>query len=94
MKIESLDIYWVKLPVALVWKTPSADQHDTDTVLVRIEGDGHDAWGESCPPYIPGYSADHLAMIEQPLADDGMSLINHADLQKRIETPVCLSFRV
>src|SRR5258706_9113996 len=29
-------------------------------------------------------------MIEQPLADDGMSLINHADLQKRIETPVCL----
>jgi len=31
-----------------------------------------------------------LAMIEQPLADDGMSLINHADLQKTIETPVCL----
>jgi len=29
-------------------------------------------------------------MIEQPLADDGMSLVNHADLQKRIETPVCL----
>jgi len=29
-------------------------------------------------------------MIEQPLADDGLSLINHADLQKRIETPVCL----
>ena len=29
-------------------------------------------------------------MIEQPLADDGMSLINHADLQRRIETPVCL----
>jgi O-succinylbenzoate synthase len=32
----------------------------------------------------------HLAMIEQPLADDGMSLINHADLQRTIETPVCL----
>jgi len=31
-----------------------------------------------------------LAMIEQPLADDGMSLINHADLQQRIGTPVCL----
>src|SRR5215470_2716713 len=25
-----------------------------------------------------------LAMIEQPLADDGMSLVNHADLQKKI----------
>ena len=31
-----------------------------------------------------------LAMIEQPLADDGMSLVNHADLQQRIGTPVCL----
>jgi O-succinylbenzoate synthase len=31
-----------------------------------------------------------LAMIEQPLADDGMSLVNHAELQRRIETPVCL----
>jgi O-succinylbenzoate synthase len=31
-----------------------------------------------------------LAMIEQPLVDDGASLVNHAALQKRIETPVCL----
>jgi hypothetical protein len=29
-------------------------------------------------------------MVEQPLADDGMSLVNHADLQARLETPVCL----
>jgi O-succinylbenzoate synthase len=31
-----------------------------------------------------------LAMIEQPLADDGLSLVHHADLQARIETPLCL----
>jgi O-succinylbenzoate synthase len=29
-------------------------------------------------------------MIEQPLADDGMSLVNHAELQSRIGTPICL----
>jgi O-succinylbenzoate synthase len=29
-------------------------------------------------------------MIEQPLADDGMSLVNHADLQAKLSTPVCL----
>jgi O-succinylbenzoate synthase len=29
-------------------------------------------------------------MIEQPLADDGMSLVTHADLQQRIGTPICL----
>jgi O-succinylbenzoate synthase len=31
-----------------------------------------------------------LAMIEQPLADDGLSLLNHAELQARIATPICL----
>ena len=59
MKIQSIDIYWVKLPLAFVWRTSYADQHYTDTILVRMEGEGHYAWGESCPPYIPGYSADH-----------------------------------
>ena len=59
MKIQSIDIYWVKLPLAFVWKTSYADQHHVDTILVRMEGEGHYAWGESCPPSIPGYSADH-----------------------------------
>jgi O-succinylbenzoate synthase len=59
MRIEGIDIYWVKLPLAFVWRTSYADQHYTDTILVRLEGDGHYAWGESCPVYIPAYSAEH-----------------------------------
>ena len=59
MKIDAIDIYWLKLPLAFVWRTSYADQHVTDTILVRMESDGHYAWGESCPPYIPGYSAEH-----------------------------------
>ena len=59
MKIEGIDIYWVKLPLAFVWKTSYADQHFTDTLLVRMEGGGHSAWGESCPVFIPAYSAEH-----------------------------------
>jgi O-succinylbenzoate synthase len=31
-----------------------------------------------------------LAMIEQPLQDDGLSLYHHAELQEMIETPICL----
>jgi len=37
-----------------------------------------------------GLDRHRLAMIEQPLADDGMSLVNHARLQSMLETPVCL----
>jgi len=59
MKIEAIDVYWVKLPLAFVWKTSYADQHFTDTLLVRMEGGGVSAWGESCPVFIPAYSAEH-----------------------------------
>src|SRR5262249_22148922 len=31
-----------------------------------------------------------LAMIEQPLADDGLSLLNHAALQRSIDTAICI----
>jgi O-succinylbenzoate synthase len=59
MRIDAIDIFWVRLPLAFVWRTSYADMHWTDTLLVRLEGEGHAAWGESCPPYLPGYSAEH-----------------------------------
>lgn len=59
MKIEGIDIYWVRLPLAFVWRTSYADQRSTETLLVRMEGGGHYAWGESCPVYVPAYSAEH-----------------------------------
>jgi len=59
VKIDAIDIHWVKVPLASVWRTSYADQHVTDTILVRMEGGGHHAWGESCPVYIPAYSAEH-----------------------------------
>lgn len=59
MLIERIDVYWVRVPLAFVWKTSYADQAETDTLVVRMEGGGQHAWGESCPPYIPAYSADH-----------------------------------
>ena len=54
MKIETIDIYWAKLPLAFVWKTSYADQHYTDTILVRMEGGGHYAWGRAARPISPG----------------------------------------
>ena len=59
MRIDRIDLYWARVPLAFVWKTSYGDQHFTDTILVRMEGGGHYAWGESCPPAIPGYSAEH-----------------------------------
>jgi O-succinylbenzoate synthase len=59
MVIDGIDIYWVRLPLAFVWRTSYGDQHSTDTILVKMESQGLHAWGESCPPYIPAYSSEH-----------------------------------
>jgi o-succinylbenzoate synthase len=59
MVIDGIDIYWVRLPLAFVWRTSYGDQQVTDTILVRMQSQALHAWGESCPPSIPAYSAEH-----------------------------------
>jgi o-succinylbenzoate synthase len=59
MRIDRIDVYWARVPLAFVWKTSYGDQRETDTILVRLESEGLYAWGESCPPYVPNYSAEH-----------------------------------
>ena len=58
MLIERIDVYWVRVPLAFVWRTSYADQADTDTLVVGWRARGSTP-GASCPPYIPAYSAEH-----------------------------------
>ena len=90
MKIDAMDVYWVRIPLAFVWKTSYADQHCTDTILVRMESGGQHAWGESCPPYIPAYSAEHTIAAFHTLREHmaprivGQDLESARDLLDRI----------
>ena len=63
MRIEAIDAYWVRLPLRFNFRTSYGDQEWTDSILVRMEGGGHHAWGESCPPSAPGYSAEHTLAV-------------------------------
>ena len=58
MLIERIDVYRVRIPTAINFRTSYGDHLATDTLLVRMEGAGHYAWGESCPPWFPGYSSE------------------------------------
>jgi hypothetical protein len=91
MIIERIDVYWVRVPLAFVWRTSYADQHDTDTIVVRMESEGHNAWGESCPPFIPAYSADHTLATYHTVCEHlaprliGQDLLSVQDLLDRID---------
>lgn len=92
MLIDAIDVYWVRIPLAFVWKTSYADQHHTDTILVRMEGDGRYAWGESCPPYIPAYSAEHTAATFHTLREHMASRIVGQDIESAAELLDRLAF--
>ena len=81
MKIDAIDVYWMKLPLAFVWRTSYADQYVTDTILVRMEGGGHEAWGESCPPFIPAYSAEHTLATFHTLREHMVPRIIGQDIE-------------
>ena len=81
MRLEAIDVYWVKLPLAFVWRTSYADQHFTDTILVRMEGGGHYAWGEACPVYIPAYSAEHTIATFHTLREHMLPRIIGEDIE-------------
>jgi len=81
MKIDAIDVYWMKLPLAFVWKTSYADQSFTDTILVRMEGGGHEAWGESCPVFIPAYSAEHTLATFHTLREHMVPRIVGRDIE-------------
>ena len=40
MVIDGIDIYWVRLPLAFVWRTSYGDSQFTDTILVKMQSQG------------------------------------------------------
>src|SRR4030095_8169809 len=80
----------VRLPLRFVWTTSYGDQTHSDSILVRMEGGGHHAWGESCPLYVPSYSAEHTVATFHTLREHmvpriiGQDVESAADLLERL----------
>jgi len=90
MKIDAIDVYWARLPLAFVWRTSYADMTHIDTLLVRMESGGLHAWGESCPVFIPSYSAEHTLATFHTVREHmaprilGEDIASAADLLERL----------
>jgi O-succinylbenzoate synthase len=88
--VDGIDVYWVRIPLAFIWRTSYADQDHTDTILVRMESGGLHAWGESCPPFVPAYSSEHTLgtfhTVREHMAGRivGQDIASAAELLERI----------
>ena len=57
MRIASINVYHVAMPLLYPWRTAYGEDAAIDSVLVRIESDGVCGWGEATPFARPEYSA-------------------------------------
>ena len=92
MKIEAIDVYRVKLPLRFVWTTSYGDQTHSDTILVRMQGGGHHGWGESCPVYVPNYSAEHTVATFHTLREHMVPRVVGQDIESAEELLAHLAF--
>ncbi len=58
MRIEKIELFLCRLPLVHFFETSFGRSYDRTFVLVRVEGDGHEGWGESVAEANPYYSSE------------------------------------
>jgi O-succinylbenzoate synthase len=58
VKIEKIELFLCRLPLVHFFETSFGRAYDRTFVLVRVEGSGHEGWGESVAEANPYYSGE------------------------------------
>ena len=58
MRIDRLELFLCRLPLVHFFETSFGRTYDRTFVLIRLEGDGHEGWGESVAEGHPYYSSE------------------------------------
>ncbi len=63
VRIESIDIYHVAMPLIYPWRTAYGEDAAIESVLVAMHGGGLTGWGEAAPFAAPCYSPEWAAGV-------------------------------
>ena len=69
MHIEAVELVRFQLPLVTPFRTSFGVQDGRDVVLVRVEADGTEGWGENVAGIEPGYSHEFVAASQLVLRD-------------------------
>jgi O-succinylbenzoate synthase len=58
MKIETIEVYYVALPLKYPWRTAYGEDPDIHSVLVKMSSGEFSGWGETTPLRAPTYSPE------------------------------------
>ncbi len=63
MRIDRIEIYYVRLPLIYPWKTAYGEDADIHSVLFRLVSGAHEGWGETTPFFAPTYSPETASTV-------------------------------
>ena len=58
MRIDKIELFLCRLPLVHFFETSFGRSYDREFVLVRVEGEGHEGWGEAVAEANPYYSSE------------------------------------
>ena len=63
MRIDRLDVYYVKMPLIYPWRTAYGEDADIHSVLVKATSGDHTGWSESTPFFAPHYLPESAGSV-------------------------------
>ena len=63
MRIDSLDAYYVAMPLIYPWRTAYGEDREIHSVLIRLSGGGESAWTESTCFFAPTYANESAGSV-------------------------------
>ena len=87
MRIGSITLTWVRVPLVEAFRISSGSVAEKDAIVVRVESDGFTGWGESSPMAGSFYSTDTPESCWSELCDVIAPAVLHRDLSAGDELP-------
>lgn len=81
VRIEQIDIYWAKMPLPFSFTTAYGELREIHTLFIRMEGEGHYAWGEVCTLFYPIAAAEHTHSVLSTLREHFVPRILGEDIE-------------
>ena len=87
MKIETIEIHHISMPLVHRFETSMHVEQDRECLLVRVEGDGQEGWGECVTQRVPWYSYESIGTAWHVLEDFLVPAVLGKELKAPSEFP-------
>ena len=87
MKINTVNLHHISMPLVSQFETSKHVERDRECLLIHVEGDGHEGWGECVAQRVPWYSYESTGTAWHVLEEFLVPAILGKELEEPSEFP-------